>query len=434
MSRVALIFPYFRTNAPTEMLFPPLGMASLSSQLRELGIQSSIFDCTFKTYEQLQKELVAYQPDIIGIYSMITLSHNTFQIAKATRSRFPRALLVAGGPFPTLYPEHYSSHFDVIFRGEVDLSFPRFCQDYLSLRISPLRLEELSLDSYAGLYIHNNSIELSNPTIHYPERVIQSFPLPDRGCFDHTAYQEEWLRSSGLRTTSIITTLGCPFNCDFCSKPVFGNTFRRRNLEQVFTEIEQIRSLGYDNLWIADDNFTLDFSHLRKFCVGLTGRNISWSCLSRTTGIKEETTRLMKSAGCKRVYLGLETGSQATLRLMNKQASLEDGVNAVYKFREAGIEVAAFFIVGYPGETSSSIEETFKFSLSLPLDYISFNVPFPLPGSKLFERVSGIDATKDWSEENEVTFIYSSEFDEQWLRQRIGETMQAFTEKQNKLP
>jgi anaerobic magnesium-protoporphyrin IX monomethyl ester cyclase len=429
ISRVALIFPYFRTNAPTEMLFPPLGAASLSSQLRKLGIQSRIFDCTFKTLDQLQEELDSYQPDIIGIYSMITLSSNTFRIAKWIRSRYPHTLLVAGGPFPTLYPEHYSPYFDVVFRGEVDLSFPRFCLDYQNLGVFRTRLDKLPLISYEGLYIHNRNIELSNPTIHYPEQTIQSFPIPDRSDFDHFSYQNVWLRSSGLKTASIITTLGCPFNCDFCSRPIFGNTFRRRNLNQVYAEIEQIQRHGYDNLWIADDNFTLDLSHLKKFCLGMTGRNISWSCLSRTTGLKEETTSLMKSAGCKRVYLGLETGSQATLQLMNKQARLEDGINAVHQFRKAGIEVAAFFIVGYPGETISSIEETFKFSLSLPLDYISFNVPFPLPGSKLFERVSDFDRTKDWNEENEVSFIYPSEFDEQWLRRRIGETMQAFAEK-----
>jgi radical SAM superfamily enzyme YgiQ (UPF0313 family) len=91
--------------------------------------------------------------------------------------------------------------------------------------------------------------------------------------------------------------------------------------------------------------------------------------------------------------------------------------------------VAGFFIVGYPGETVSSIEATFRFALELPLDYISFNVPFPLPGSQLFERVSKLDPTKDWNEENEVTFVYETEFDAEWLRKRIGETMQAFMEK-----
>jgi anaerobic magnesium-protoporphyrin IX monomethyl ester cyclase len=184
-------------------------------------------------------------------------------------------------------------------------------------------------------------------------------------------------------------------------------------------------------LWIADDNFTLDLVYLREFCNRIVPQGVSWSCLSRVTGIDEDLTRLMKAAGCQRVYLGLETGSQETLKLMNKKATVDEGIEAVRLFHKTGIQVAAFFIVGYPGETIESIEETFKLALSLPLNYISFNVPLPLPGSKLFDRVSGLDRDKDWNTENEVTFVYNSEFDPSWLRRRIRQTVQAFTDKTN---
>jgi anaerobic magnesium-protoporphyrin IX monomethyl ester cyclase len=111
---------------------------------------------------------------------------------------------------------------------------------------------------------------------------------------------------------------------------------------------------------------------------------------------------------------------------MNKQATVEQGARAAELYRKAGIEVAAFFIVGYPGETSAAIEETFTLALSLPLDEISFNVPMPLPGSKLFERLGAPDEGKDWTRENEVTFVFPSDIDESWLRRRIDETMAAF--------
>ena len=137
----------------------------------------------------------------------------------------------------------------------------------------------------------------------------------------------------------------------------------------------------------------------------------------------------MKEGGCQRVYLGLESGCKTTLQLMNKKVTLEEGMNAVHLFHNAGIEVGAFFIVGYPGETSASIEETFKFALSLPLDNISFNVPFPLPGTKLYERVSHVNASQDWNAENEVTFIYESEFDPDWLQRRISQTLNAHKER-----
>ena len=98
-------------------------------------------------------------------------------------------------------------------------------------------------------------------------------------------------------------------------------------------------------------------------------------------------------------------------------------------FHNAGISVAAFFIVGYPGETVTTIEQTFRYVLDLPLDIVSFNVPLPLPGSGLFDRVSGLDPNKDWTSENEVTFVYNSEFDPGWLRRRIAQTMRAIAER-----
>jgi len=434
MSRVALVYPYFRTRAPTELLFAPLGVAYLAAQLQRAGIEAKVFDCTFSTFEQIQASLQAYQPDIVGIYCMVSLSRNTFRIAEMLRADLPDCLLVAGGPLPTLYPEHFNGPFDAVFRGEADLSFPRFCRDFLSLESYSRRNgSDLPLDAYAGLFIHQGGLQINNPPVHHPDKEIDSFPLPYRGDFDHAAYQHESLLKDGSKTTSIITTHGCPYNCDFCSRPVFGSLFRRRSLDSVMDEIEQIRQLGYDSLWIADDSFTLNLKYLKEFCQRMEGRNITWSCLSRVTGLNVEIPRLMKEAGCRKVYLGLETGSQETLQLMNKKATLEEGIHAVQLFHEAGVEVAAFFIVGYPGETVASIESTFRFSLTLPLDEISFNVPFPLPGSKLFERVSELDKNKDWDKENEVTFVYNSEFDETWLRGRIEETMHAFAEKKKAL-
>jgi anaerobic magnesium-protoporphyrin IX monomethyl ester cyclase len=430
MPRVALVYPYFRTRAPTELLFAPLGVAALASQLHKLGVEAKVFDCTFSSFEQVRESMLSYRPDIVGIYCMVTLSRSTFRIAETVRADLPECLLVAGGPLPTLYPEHFNGPFDAVFRGEADETFPRFCRDYLGLEPGSRRkLSDLRLDGYAGLFIQQDGLQIANPPVHYTEKEIDSFPLPAWEDFDHAAYQQESLLKGGAKTTSIITTHGCPFDCDFCSRPVFGSFFRRRKLDSVIEEIEQIRRLGYDSLWIADDSFTLNLNYLQDFCRRMAGRNIKWSCLSRVNGIKPGIARMMKAAGCRRVYLGLESGSQETLALMNKKATLREGIDAVQLFHSAGIEVAAFFIVGYPGESVSSIEKTFQLALTLPLNEISFNVPFPLPGSKLFDRVSELDRDKDWDKENEVTFVYKSGFDEDWLRGRIEETMRVFAEK-----
>ncbi len=426
MPRVALVFPYFRTRAATEMLFPPLGAATLAAQLRRRDIDTRVFDGTFATFEQLSTDLSDYRPDIVGVYSMVSLTATTLRVAETVRTSMPQALLVAGGPLPTVFPGRYTQHFDAVFRGEADVSFPSFCRDYFAGEVTPPRMGELPLATYGGLFVSDHGLRVDNATVHHGESELATFPLPDRTDFDHAAYQKEWLQKTGSKATSIIVTLGCPYGCDFCSKPIFGSAVRRRDLDVVFAEIAQIRALGYDSLWIADDTFTLNEAYLAEFCRRIMDTELTWSCLSRANGISAETVRLMKESGCRRVHLGLESGSQDTLDLMNKQVTLEQGAHAAELYSRAGIEVAAFFIVGYPGETVPAIEETLALALSLPLDEISFNVPMPLPGSRLFERLGAPDEGKDWTRENEVTFVFPTDIDESWLRRRIDETMAAF--------
>jgi anaerobic magnesium-protoporphyrin IX monomethyl ester cyclase len=422
---VALVFPYFRTRARTEVLFPPLGPALMSAHLTRAGVEARVFDGTFSSADELTEDLVAWNPAIVGISAMVSLTGNALRLAGALRERLPHALLVAGGPLPTVFPGRFAPHVDAVFRGEADLSFPAFCRDYLARGAAPATLRDLPLAGYAGLSVDRGGLRVDNPPVHHTAGQIAGFPLPDRGDFDHRAYQREWA-PTGHRPTTLLTTLGCPFGCEFCSRPVFGRQVRTRPLDAVFAEIADIVRLGYDSLWIADDTFTLHRDYLVEFCRRVAPLGVSWSCLSRANGIEPATARLMRESGCRRVYLGLESGSQATLDLMRKQTTVEQGARAASVYREAGVEVAAFFIVGYPGESVVDIEETFAFALRLPLAEMSFNVPMPLPGSRLWERLGGSVDGRDWTHENEATFVFSSDIDESWLRRRIEETMTAF--------
>jgi len=256
-------------------------------------------------------------------------------------------------------------------------------------------------------------------------------PRPRHELFPRTGYRFSFARAADFAT--VLTDYGCPYPCTFCIANVYyGKKLRHHSLDYVIGEIETcMKQYGIKDFLLWEEIFTLDKEFGIALCDEIIrkGLDIEWATTTRADQVNEEILLKMKEAGCQRVYLGLESGNQTTLELMNKSATLEDGFNAVQQFRAAGIEVGAFFIVGYPGETIASIEETFQLALALPLDYISFNVPYPLPGSKLFERVSVLDNSKDWSRENEVNFVYESEFDEQWLRQRIDQTLEAFAEK-----
>jgi anaerobic magnesium-protoporphyrin IX monomethyl ester cyclase len=425
---VALVYPYFRTTASKPQLFPPLGIASLTSQMRSIGVEVTQVDCTFKIFDEAVAEIVKSSPSIVGIYVMVTMRKPALRLLEALKRLLPDVLFVTGGPLPTLYPERFADRFDIVFRGEADITFPSFCKDYLQLSDRSQFRSSLDLSKYPGLFTVANGGALQNPTLNHPQQVIDSLPIPDRSDMDHRSYQDFWRERMGGKMATIMATRGCSFNCDFCSKPIFGNVVRKRSIERVMEEIRDIAKWGYDHLWIADDSFTLDLDYVKEFCRAMidSGLGIKWSCLSRVGRISEDTVDLMKRAGCTKVYLGLESGSDRTLRVMNKGTTVEEGIRAVHLFNDAGIRVGAFFIVGYPGETMESIESTFKLALSEPFDEISFNVPFPLPGSALFSRVGVLSSDQDWEIENEVRFVFRSEFDETWLRKRINDTMDQF--------
>lgn len=428
---VALVYPYFRGRDPVEKLFPPLGIACLASQLAVRGVPTRVVDCTFESFDGAVDAVAGAQPGVVSISVMVTMSRNAFDLLSALRKRLPGTLFVAGGPLPTVHPGMFAKRFNLVFRGEGDVAFPDFCRDYLRAGARPAFLETMKSAVYPGLYAEIGGRVMATPPVHRSAAVLAQLPLPDRSGFDHRRYGEAMEQATGLRQTSIMVTRGCPFSCDFCSKPVWGNRFRKPPLERVFREIEEIRALGYTGLWIADDCFTLDTDYLASFCRGMIRRGtpVGWTCLSRVERLTPGLVDLMQRAGCHRVYLGLESGSDATLRLMNKRTTVAQGVRAVELFAAAGVGTAGFFMVGYPGETVEDVETTFALALSLPLDEISFTVPLPLPGTPLFARVADPAAWEDWEVANQVKFVFQSVFDEEWLGRRIAETMAAFRER-----
>ncbi|MHB1483475.1 MAG: B12-binding domain-containing radical SAM protein [Saccharofermentanales bacterium] len=418
-TRVLLIYPYFYTGIVKDQIFPPLGISILSAVLKSKGIDVMKIDCTFMTADEAVDKAKDYKPDITGIYIMTTLVKNALSLLEKLKKSIPDSVFITGGPLPTLYPERFAKEFDFVFKGEAAHSFPDFCEDIRNgNRMNP--------DKYTGIFSTKYK-SFDTPPNHLSKKEIDDLPLPDRSGFDHEQYQKLSYETTGKKKTSIMMTYGCPFSCDFCSKPVFGNVVRYRDIDRIFDEIKDIISYGYDSLWIADDLFTCNPKFLTGFCERLANEDfhISWSCLSRVDCITDKIAGMMKKADCSKVYLGIESGNDSILKLMNKQTDIATIRKGVETFIKNGIECAGFFIVGYPGETMETIEDTFAFALSLRLDEISFNVPYPLPGSGLFEKTV-MNSDDDWVIENETRFLYKSEFDEKWLNERINATMKTF--------
>ena len=422
MTDVVLIYPYFRPPRDrSPFRFPPLGLGYISSYLRNHGLSVGLVDCTFESEDSAVQTVRDLKPSIIGLYSMFSMSAPTFRLAGLLRENCD--LLVAGGPLPTIFPEDYLRAFDVVCVGEGEATM---------LELAEAHLRQGKFSNVKGICIRASlgSNTAGGSIIRTPARPpirdLDSIPFPARDLFDNDGYREYFRKHFGREETSIITTRGCPFECDFCSRPIFSNQFRARSVKNVVDELEQIAELGYDSVWFSDDCFTLIPSRVLQICRDIVNRGLElkWECLSRVDGFSLEMAKEMKEAGCERVFFGIESGDEGILREMNKRIDVNQAREAVEAAAKAKLKAAGFFIVGYPGETNSTILRTIRFATKLPLDYVSFSLPYPIPGTGLYDKVKDRLREQDWCHSSwrliDHTLLYDSEFSEFKLKFAIA--------------
>jgi anaerobic magnesium-protoporphyrin IX monomethyl ester cyclase len=317
------------------------------------------------------------RPRIVGIYSMYSMEEDSIEFARSIRNGTD--LLIAGGPLPTAKPSSFIEDFDLVVVGEAENTTLEIVKAYLENKnpktVSGIIYKEGSNAYHTG---RRNAID-----------DLDSIPFPARELFDNDSYKQYYQDHFGYTMTSMISSRGCPFRCDFCSRPIFKEVFRSRSHENIVDEMQSIMDMGYDLIWFADDCFTISKERVVKICDEIIGRglNVKWQCLSRVDAMDQEMAAKMNEAGCQRVYFGIESGDQRTLQLMKKDIDLQTARSAVYNANKAGIETGAFLIIGYPGESEEMILNTIHFGTTLPLDYLSFTFPYTIPGTGLYEKV-----------------------------------------------
>ncbi|MGA2523134.1 MAG: radical SAM protein [Candidatus Bathyarchaeia archaeon] len=419
--KVALVYPYFHPSKDNSIFrFPPLGLGYLAAALKAHGFEVELVDCTFMQFSQAVEQVVRARAQIVGFYSMFSMKKTTLGMAETIKARSGGdcGLLVVGGPMPSWSPESFLNPFDVVAVGEGEETM---------VELANCVSQGIALSNVRGIvFKENDRIVHTKPRPFI--RNLDILAYPSRELFDNQAYQKYYLDRFGYSTSSMITSRGCPFSCDFCSRPIFGVDMRSRSVDSIVGEVEQIKALGYSRVWFADDCFTLNRTHLLNVCNELNRRgvDIGWECLSRVDTMDVEVAERMKRAGCLRVFFGIESGSNSVLGLMNKCITTAQAKRAVYSAKSAGLKVGAFFIVGYPGESNKTVLETVHFAAGLPLDYLSFTLPYPIPGTPLYERVKdkGV-AIDDWEEPKNYRLIrhkllYASGFSERKLKFAIG--------------
>ncbi len=412
MTEVTLVYPYFHpSNDDSIFRFPPLGLGYIASYLKKHGISVELVDCTFMGMNSALEKIRQSHPKIIGIQVMFSMKEKALQMAQTLRKNCD--LLVAGGPLPTSNPEDFLQFFDVVGIGEGEETM---------LELTKAFANGKTMKNVKGIAYKENGVTVFTPPRDFIEN-LDEIPFPAREIFDNQTYKTYYSKNFGYTTTSVMTSRGCPFECDFCSRPVFGNGFRSRTAKNIVEEVQAVHDLGYERVWFADDCFTLGRTRFLNICNELIRRrlDVGWECLSRVDTIDEEVAEKMKKAGCVRVFFGIESGNDSVLKIMKKQITIKQAKEAVQTCKKAGIQVGAFFILGYPGETDRTILDTVNFASLLPLDYLSFTFPYPIPGTPLFERVKSSMITGEWTEPDNLHVIkhkllFQSPFSESKLK------------------
>lgn len=188
-------------------------------------------------------------------------------------------------------------------------------------------------------------------------------------------------------STTMIATRGCPYECTFCDKAIHGRKFRKRSVENILTEIKQLK-LMYGIKWIRfiDDCITIDKKWFANLCLALADMDIKWTCLSRADCVDTKLLKLMKYAGCQEVFFGFESGSQKLLDMMKKRISVEANAKAIQMCKDAGILSCAYMMFGFPGEDDDTVNETIDFLERTKPDKSRISQYIPIPGSDVWER------------------------------------------------
>jgi anaerobic magnesium-protoporphyrin IX monomethyl ester cyclase len=258
------------------------------------------------------------------------------------------------------------------------------------------------LSRLAGIVYQVRTDLSSAGKINYtPEREftkeLDQIPFPARALLPNEEYIRYGRKKYGASITTVMSTRGCPYKCEFCSNMVFGGSYRERSPQNVVDEIEAALEIGYERISFADDVFTMKKERVIKICQEIRQRDLhlQWECLGRVDALDYPTALEMKASGCTRIFFGIESGNDRILELMNKKITTDEARQAVHAAHRAGLQVGAFFIIGYPGDTNDTVLETLHFANSLPLDYLGLSMPSPLPGTDLYKRTRE-RITRDW--------------------------------------
>lgn len=436
-----------------------MGLAYLAGSLRAHGYEAEIWDASVEAdLETLDEKLSRDKFDIVGFSAPTPLINNAWDEAKIAKKH--GALTILGGPHLTLQPHESmeKNQVDLVVRGEAE---------YTIIEIMAALEKQQQIDKYQ----ESNTDNGQNPKLFDPAAGwgnilglswrdtegkirhnldrplpddIDAIPFPAHDMFKIDRYTNLNPLTDGLdmnaRAYTIVTSRGCPYKCTYCSKPITGDTWRGRTIDNVIAEWEWlVKDLGATEIGITDDIWNLDRQRAKDLCRALIKANLNHVPWVTIHGMKVNNTdaelfQLMKQAGCKRVGFGVENGDDWMLRnVIKKGQTVEMVQNAFQWAKQAKLQTMGFFIFGMPGETEESMEKTIQLALRLDPDLAHFMMAAPFPGTEMWETLKEhgnvFSDNMDWSQlaiqDNKAHFAFG-ELDKATVERKWHEAHRRF--------
>lgn len=428
MGDVLLTHGYFLYEDEKEIQimrpYPTLGLLYISAYLRRAGFSVDLYDTTFGSREELFAKFAANRGRVVGIYTNLMTRRAVLDIVREAKRRAWTVIL--GGPESANYPQQYIEHgADVIVIGEGEETMAQLLPALASN--GPNRLHGV-----AGTVFRDEMGQVITNMERSQIAHLDDIPWPDREQIDQKKYIDVWREKHGMGSVNLITARGCPYKCKWCSHAVFGFSHRRRSAIDTANEVEHIVGrYAPDQVWYADDVFTIHHGWLREYAAELKRRNIKmpFETISRADRMmKDEILEILADMGCYRVWIGSESGSQRILNAMDRGVSVEQVQWATKAAQRQGIQVGMFLMWGYEGETEEDIAATVDHVKKCNPDTFLTTVSYPIMNTGYFKKVSDLVVlNKPWADATDRDYVvrgrhsraYYREAD-QWLKNEVA--------------
>jgi radical SAM superfamily enzyme YgiQ (UPF0313 family) len=393
-----------------------MGLAYLAGSLRAGGHQVEIYDAGIETVP-LNDVMTNGRYDVVGISAPTPLIYEAWDVAAAAKRL--GAVTILGGPHLTLMPQESMAkpQVDLVVTGEAEDTILEIMDalnrdpGHAKEEDGPRLFSAPVWSNILGLWWRNSTGEVIGNPGRALRQDIDSIPFPAFDLFKIEQYTNLQPITDGLmknpRSYTIVTSRGCPYQCSFCSKPITGNTWRPRSVENVIQEWRWlVEGLHAKEIGVTDDIWNLDMKRAKDLCRALIRERLNtvpWVTIHgmKVNHVDQELFQLMKQAGCKRVGFGVESGDDRILKYVIKKSQTKDMVRHAFKLcKQAGIQSMGFFILGMPTETEETMENTIKFAIELDPDLANFMIAAPYPGTKLWDIVQreGNVFSHDWGD------------------------------------